>query len=264
MAVPITQERLEGARSDLAKAEKLKASYANRGDVSLEERQRVEDQIRGAHNVINEINRGFEARAAEAEKARYEAERLKGDIGSGMSLAEQYIKPGAAGRVGEERSADVADILARRREALGGLSSKEQMAQRDIAKQQIDRQTETARRRLASIQASTGLRGGVAAAQQASVLQEGMMQRSQFEKELFLENERLKRDALSAFESSVTAVEAEERSRKLFNIQQQNREQAGRLQFATSFASILSGERSADRAAAAQAAAASAQSGGGK
>lgn len=104
-------------------------------------------------------------------------------------------------------SSEVADIIARRKANLAGMTGEEQQAQRAIQKEQIDKQTETARRRLSAIQSSQGLRGGTAATQQSQVLQAGVKTRAEFERDLFLSNLQMKREALSAYEQSVGAAE---------------------------------------------------------
>ena len=187
-------------------------------------------------------------------------QQILSDIEAGKKVGKDFIGEGELGRIDtrfeEERSADVKDIIERREAALEGLSSEELQARRGQAKTQIDRQTETARRRLQAIQAQTGVRGGAAAAGISTILEQGLRTRADFERDLFLADVQAKRDALGAFEQSVTAVEATESQRRAaniqleqFNLQQRAKERFGQLSTALGVAQLGVAERAADKSA---------------
>ena len=293
------QKRIQEAQAQIAKMEaqladptKLQAE-ATRLGISAEETRR------GANINIGNLRREI----GEIRKGQAAATQTMANIERGREVAQQFIQEGSLGRLEdsiktgrlkegqfqEGKSEDIADIIARRREALSGLSGEEQRARRDIALQEIGRSEQLQQRQAQSIQAQQGVRGGVAAAQQLQILQEGLMARSQFERDLFLENERVKREALDSFERSVSASEATEMERKAaniqlsqFNIQQQlvqdqlerervqfNMQQAAKERFgqagtALGFAQLVQSDVAGDKAIAAQQAAAAAASGGGK
>lgn len=111
-------------------------------------------------------------------------------------------------------SGDISDVLKRRREALAGYSNAEQVAARENGTNQLNRATESSRRQIANIQSNTGVRGGAASAQQAQALYQGVEARANFERQLFLDNENAKRDALNAYETSATQSERDQFARQ--------------------------------------------------
>lgn len=281
MAIAKTKEEAQATLRAIEEAAKTRE--LNAGD--LANRDRAQAQLRS-----------FQQEEANVLKQKT---RLQ----EGVKLGQELVGAGSLGRaktgtdleridtdaVRQGRSAEVAEIIARRREALSGMSGAESQAQRDIAANQIGRQTETTRRQLQAIQARTGVRGGTASQQQLQAILEGQRSRSEFERDLFLQNEQIKREALNRFESSVTSAEASEAQRQLsraellkfnidqqarerqleaeqerFNLQQAAREQAAQLGVGTAFAGLLAGQEASERAAAAQQAAAAARPSGGK
>lgn len=198
---------------------------------------------------------------------------IRKDLDLGKDLGQELIGTGSLGRLEEgqfaqERSADVKDIIERRRAALDGMSAQEQRVRRDEAGQEINRNVETQRRRLQAIQASQGLRGATAAAQQTQVLLGGIQQRGAFERALFLENEAAKRQALNSFETSVIGAEQREAENlaanlelQRFNLQQAAQERFGQISTALGFSDLVQKDRAAEMAAEAQRAAAAASSG---
>ena len=216
------------------------------------------------------------AQAAEKTKAEGRRERIRGDILAGQELGKELIPTGSLGRVDEgairtDISSDVQEILRRRREGLDtGLSTGEQNIQRDRAGQEINRAVETQRRSLQALQSRLGVRGGTAAAQQVQTLQSGIQARGEFERDLFLENERIKRENLDKFEGAVSRAEQDQLGRQLaqidlqkFNLQQAAQERFGQVGASLGFAQFSQAEIAAEKGAAAQVAAARAQGGGG-
>jgi hypothetical protein len=199
-------------------------------------------------------------------------------MSAGKKLAKEFISDGSLGRMQEGRSQEISDLIAERRKAYeasptGGLSAEELQAQRDQAVNNINRTSETARRRLAGAQAQTGVRGATAASQQMSAIQAGNTERTNFERDLFLrQREALQQDRaeqatrLSALESSVSAARANEEATIKFNLEQAAREKFGQLSTALSYAGLGSQDRASEAAITAQIKAAEAakpqQSGG--
>lgn len=151
-------------------------------------------------------------------------------VGTGLGRAD--VEGISAEALRQGRSSDIADIIARRRAALGGFTGEETEQRRARAGQEIARQTQGQRRQIAALQAAQGVRGATAASQQIGALQQGIQTRAEFERDLFLANEEAKRSALSAFEQSVTSAERSEFERQAagaelqkFNILQRSQAQ---------------------------------------
>jgi hypothetical protein len=182
-------------------------------------------------------------------------EKLKGtvseaifrDIDAGQEFGKELLPAGSLGRVDETRSGDISDVIARRRALLGGLTGEESQAARDIATQNIGRETQGRSRQLAALQGRAGIRGGLAGAQQAGVLESGAEQRANFERQLLLENRGAQERALGAFEQSVGSAEANELGRQQFNLSQSARERQAQLSTALGIAQLGTAERSALR-----------------
>lgn len=199
---------------------------------------------------------------------------IKRDLEEGRKFGKSIVADGSLGRVDkkveEKRSGDIQDVIDRRRAALKGFDDSEISARRAEAKGQIDKQTETARRRLQSIQGQTGVRGGAAGAGISNILEQGLQTRADFERDLFLANVQQKRDALNSFETSVTTAESVEASRRAanieldkFNLQQQANEKFAQQSTALGFAQLGVADRSADKSSAAAIEAAKHAGGGG-
>lgn len=227
------------------------------------------------------------------------ADKSLGRIDTGLGRVDAELGRVKEGQFKAERSEDIEDVIKRRREALSGLSGTEQQTRRDIALGEIGRSEQLQQRQLQAIQSQTGVRGGTAAAQQIDLLRQSNIARANFERDLFLQNEQIKRQALTDFERSVTAAEATEaertaanvqltqfnlaqqlRERELsqfnleqqraerelekFNLQQTARERFGQLSVGLGVASLVQGDVASQRAVEAQKAAAAAAGSGGK
>lgn len=142
-----------------------------------------------------------------------------GEVEKAEDLSTDLDRINTAVRQG--RSEEVADILKRRKENLQGLSRGEMQAERDMAGQQINRASELQRRQLAAIQARTGVRGATAGAQQMQALTAAAQTRAGFERDLFLKNEQIKRQALGSYEASVGMAEQSEFQRQMAEMDRQ-------------------------------------------
>jgi len=176
-------------------------------------------------------------------------------------IAQRQAIAGTAG----QRSSDVEDIIARRRAALEGFSAPELNVLESRRLEDIGRAEETALRRLKGVQSEQNLRGGLAGAQQSSLLQEGARQRAALGQELFLGNIAERQRALGEFEQTVGGAESgefqrrqealgalegstgsalgREREAELFNIGQQQKEKFAELASGFGVASLGAGER---------------------
>lgn len=193
--------------------------------------------------------------AAAERRTKSVGKELVSDVAKGQELFGKEFKEGALGRLDVERTADVSDVIKRRRAGLEGLSAEENQALRERAGKGIERGTQTALRQLRGIQGARGVRGGSAVARQTGVLRAGIEAKAGVERDLFIANIAQKRQALGAFESSILGAEATERAGSIFNLEQRGRETAGRLTAGLGFAGIASAERTGIRSAAAAGAA---------
>lgn len=228
--------------------------------------------------LINDPNTTYEERE-EAMRARSANPWAQGDISAGKrlqdmsagkKLANEYIADGSLGRMQEGRSSEISGLIAERRKAYdnspqGGLQAEELQAYRDQAVNNINRTSETARRRLAGVQAQTGVSGATAATQQMSAINAGNAERTTFERDLFLrQREALQQDRseqairLTALESSVGAARANEEATQKFNLEQVAREKFGQLSTALSYAGLGATDRASASAIQSQFAAADA------
>jgi hypothetical protein len=162
-------------------------------------------------------------------------------------FAENLFGEGKLGRIGEQRSTDVADIIARRREALGGMSSTENQAAKDQLFNQVNRDTQTNLRALRGIQGATGQNGGAAVNQQIGVLGAGQSARKDLERDLMLKNIDLRGQALNNYETSVAGAETNEQNQKIFNLDQISREKEGMLTTQFGLAGLGQAERASLR-----------------
>lgn len=226
-----------GGLSEVARKAKAKISAANsRGS--------------GSSNLQPRISQA----AASANLAK--------DIAKGQELLGGDFKEGNLDRIDAGRGADISSVIEGRRAALGGFSAEANQALRDRAGQGIDRGTQSALRSLRGIQGASGVRGASAAAQQGRQLSAGQAAKANAERDLLIRNVDQKGKALSAFEQSVGGAEETEQQRNLFNIQQRQKEIAGRQAAGLGFAQLGVTERTG--AASANIAGSAASSGGKK
>ena len=163
----------------------------------------------------------------------------------GRARGEQLFGEGSLGRLQEGRAPEIADVIERRRAGLQGFSREELNALRAQRAQEIARGEQTALRQLRGAQAQAGVRGGLAGAQQAALIQQGQQQRAQAEQELFLRGEQAKREGLGSFEQSLVGAREREQQRQAFNIGQQQRERFGQLATELGFAGLGAQEAAA-------------------
>ena len=99
--------------------------------------------------------------------------------------------------------ADTEDIIARRRASLEGFSPEERNLLREQATAPLMQQQATALRQLRGAQAQSGVRGGLAGAQQAGLISQQAGQRAGLERDVALANIQRRQEALGDFESTI-------------------------------------------------------------
>lgn len=168
-------------------------------------------------------------------------------ISGAKPFAESLFGEGKLGRVSETRSGDVADLIARRKANLEGLSSTENQAAQDQLFNNVNRDTQTSLRQLRGIQGASGMRGDAAVSQQVGVLGAGQNIKKDLERDLLLKNIEMKRAALGDFEASVGNAEMNERDAKTFNLGQIDKEKSGLVTTQFGLAGLAQAERASLR-----------------
>lgn len=256
----LEERRIKAARTEFARHQTLGVNEAEREQALKAANY---DPMAALKSLQPAVAQRAAQAAADAAKREDQARisQAQGRIEAGQELAQSLIPEGSLGRIDENqvrqgRSADIADIIAQRKKiAEQGLAREEVQAERAKASEEINRQSETQRRRLAAIQATQGIRGGTATAQQSELLLQSLQARAGVERDLFLQSEQVKREALGQLEQSVSAAEASEASRQAariqlqqFNLQQAAKERFGQVSTALGFAGMVSGDEASQRA----------------
>lgn len=198
------------------------------------------------------------AKAEEAKKLAAgdpDAQRraMKKDVSEGRKFGKEVLGDGL-GRVDAGRSDEMKDVISRRKKGMEGMDPAEQEAFRSKMLKQM--QGAEQRQGLQLGAQLGGARGAGAAAQMRSLQQAGMSKRADMETDLFLKNQQMKREGLSAYESSVTGAEANELDKQKFNIGQTAKEKGIEMAAGMGFAQMGSAQRSAAKSAVAQVSAA--------
>lgn len=204
------------------------------GGPSDEEKQKAAQAQAQAQQAIKDRSKEL---LGEAQAAR------EADMAKGRERGNELFGEGALGRVSAERSADIADVVARRKAALSGLTPEQQNALQSQALAGIQQGTQTNLRQLRGIQGAQGIRGGAAAAQQANVLNQGLVQRANAERDIFTDNINRQAQALNSLEGTLQQAEQNELARQQFNLDQGQREKFGQLSTEFGYAGLGSAER---------------------
>jgi hypothetical protein len=193
----------------------------------------------------------YDAESKRLDQERYEsltaaekAQREK-DMAEGRARGEKEFGEGSLGRVDQERAAEVADLIEKRKARLSGYTPEEMNAQRDQLNEGTNRDMATGLRALRSAQGAAGVRGGMAGAQAGRVVTEANNARSKTERDLYVNQIAERSRALDNLEKTVGAARTDELERQKFNIGQANKEKYGRLGTEFGYASLGSAERSA-------------------
>lgn len=209
------------------------------------------------------------------------------DFASGLKKGKEIAPEGSLGRLGNKKNADIESVLKKRRESvaqrgitpeqqqvlaqrqkqLGGFTPEEMARQRSQSQKAAGRATQQGLRQLRGAQAGSGLRGGLAAGQQASLIRGGQQAQVGAEQQLGLANIQERRRALDALEKTTTGLAGQEQAsigalegssvgqsdrqegRDIFDIGQLGREKNIQLQTALAEQVLGTAERGAIRAA---------------
>lgn len=134
--------------------------------------------------------------------------------------------PGPGRSVTEGRAPEFQEILDRRRQQLEGFTPEERAAIQSRVLGAIGQTEQQQQRSLRGAQASAGITGGLAGAQQANVLAEGAQARQEAERDLFLQSSALGRQGLGAFEDTATALRRQQLGEGLAQVAGGQAEQA--------------------------------------
>jgi hypothetical protein len=190
------------------------------------------------------------------------------DIFRGQQRGQEMFGEGSLGRIEQTRSGDISDILAQRKsQSQEGFGAAEFQAAREQRLEGLGRAEQAQLRQLRGLQGAQGIRGGLAAGQTMGLMQKQAQERQSAERDLFLREADLKRQALGEYEQSLRGTEADELMRQQYNFENKRRELMGQLTAMYGEAALGVSERGS--AASAQAAkeyarASAAQGGGGK
>lgn len=164
--------------------------------------------------------------AMQREQIRKERE---GDLAAGRKRGEEIFGEGALGRVGTETSAEMQDILARRKAMLGGYTPEEREAQKAIYTTPAQQALQGQVRAMRGANAAAGVRGGAAASQEAQMRGRFAKDQAQLGQAQFLADVDARRQALTGYQQAVQGSEADRLQREQYNIDQKNKELMGIL-----------------------------------
>lgn len=198
-------------KEQLARAEQAKAAEAQRAAQAAKDAEAAAQQKR-----ITD--------AAQASQQFIEQARLKG-----QQRGQELFGNNALGRINDQRSADVGDLLARYKQNLNGFTQEEQNAYRDDNIRNLQQQTGGQLRQLRAQQGNMGVRGPAALAQQNALRNSAAGAAAQNERDLFLKNADLKRASLDKYGGQLTQAEANEKAAQQFNLAQLAKEKYGML-----------------------------------
>jgi len=165
-------------------------------------------------DLVKELAANRKKAIKEGEKfgKKYFADKSLGRVDEGRANEVRNLITERKGQLdlAKNRSADIQRIIDMRSANLSGFTPDELNAMRAQEAAQMGRAQSTALRQLRGAQASAGLRGGAAAAQQAGILGQAQAARANLERDLFLQNIAQKRAALDSYDQSVRGIEGEE------------------------------------------------------
>lgn len=113
-----------------------------------------------------------------------------------------------------QRSSEVADLVALMRGGLGGFTSAEGQANRELAQREIDNQFQTQSRALQRLQSRGNIRGAAAGAQFGNLARDRFGAQGDIEVDLLARNAALQDSRRNAFGSFLQGLEADEFNRK--------------------------------------------------
>ena len=173
------------------------------------------------------------------DKPKLAREAREADIARGQQRGRDLFRD-QLGRVSQERSGDIGDIISRRRTMLDqGMSP----LQREQSLRGLGRQQQRGQRQLQAQLARSGVGGGLAAGQLGRLLGQQAAGRADLERNLALQAEQQRRGDIGSLEQSIREAEAAELARQQFNIGQVGRERFAELASGLAEAQLGAGER---------------------
>lgn len=166
-------------------------------------------------------------------------------MAEGRARGEKEFADNSLGRVDAERSAEVGDLIAKRKERLSGYTPEEENDMRDKLNEETNRGMATTMRAVRGAQGASGVRGGLAAAQQVQVALDAQRSRTGAERDLAINKVAERARALDSLDGAISKARADELDRQKYNISQANKEKFGRLGTEMSYASLGSAESNA-------------------
>lgn len=163
-----------------------------------------------------------------------ERENLKGDLAEGRAFGKEVLGDGL-GRLSDQQDVrGVRDLLKQQAE---GMTPEEMAARRDIGIQQLQGQERKAGRQLSQTLSSQGVKGGVAAQAGLQLAAQGLQERRNLERDMFLTEQEAKRQGTTNFANFATNVSK-------FDLGQAAAEKNIELQSGLAFAQLGSNTRS--------------------
>lgn len=163
-------------------------------------------------------------------------------MADGRARGGELFGDNTLGRLTDGRTTEVQDVLDRYKSGLAGYSAPELQAMRDQASNGINQQAQTNLRALRGVQGMSGIRGGLASAQQYQTLQDAAKQRANFEQQLFIRNADEQQNRLGQYNGALTGAQAEELARKKYNIGQGEKEKFGQLSTELGYGGLGAGD----------------------
>lgn len=132
------------------------------------------------------------------------------DYESGLARGKEQFGEGSLSAIEGRRAKEVGDIIAQRKAQAQGYTPEERNLLAEKGQQAVIQSQQGALRALRGQQGASGIRGGLAAAQQAKAIQGAQQAGMQAQRDLASQEMGLKREGLGALESSTRAAREEE------------------------------------------------------
>jgi hypothetical protein len=190
------------------------------------EQKEITDTGKTAGQILNDPNRKLNEQQA----------KLLGDFSTGLQASKEFLPDGSLGRIRE--SEESKGILKRFQDLSQGLSAAEVQAEREMVNKGINRATATADRSLRASLAGRGVRGGIAGKQLADIQGQGIKQKAETERDLFLKQFSARKEGLKDFANASFQSQT-------FDLQQAAKEKSIQLATATTFGQLGASERGA-------------------
>jgi hypothetical protein len=182
-------------------------------------------------------------------KEQWEALRgqREADIARGEERGQKLFGAGSLGRLDDTRyqAGIERSLVDRLNQAQMGLQAPEYQAQREQAMLGMQQGQQEQLRALRGLQARSGVRGGLAGAQQAQLLNQAQAARANVERDLMVQNIAQKQAAQQSLENLLQSQQQAKTAQQQFNLQQAQREKMGQLTSMMGEAQLGGAERGA-------------------